>query len=321
MGTRIVKALFKTLMWTHLANFIIFQFSQMSKKRGWYNLSQIWQLAMNLSYLGVIFYLLYFVKRCQNMIYGASSVDVDVMWMLFELTYFFIQLFCGMAFLGIAHLMRMNPYFRDHEALESDDNPWNNKDTEDFLRHLKEEYFLLVHNLALPVMDLLIPFGVGFFWIKFDEFGPRNFWISGMLGIICFIPRLYSSVIVWTFGYRGINMRGKAAEPWVKSAFIFNSIMAIALLVYRFAIIGNEAFFDQSQNNMFVIVWLPFELTFKCVIDPAYVIIELFNRPPVIVEEFEHFDSHDKLNEKNTEGHGEHHEGGEAAGDWPETAR
>jgi hypothetical protein len=36
----------------------------------------------------------------------------------------------------------MDPYFQDHEALESDDNPWNNKDTEDFLRHLKEEYMI-----------------------------------------------------------------------------------------------------------------------------------------------------------------------------------
>jgi hypothetical protein len=235
---------------------------------------------MNLSYLGVILYLLYFVKRCEDMILGTTSIDVDVMWMLFELCYFFIQLFCGMVFLAIAHLVRLDPYFRDHEALESDDNPWNNKDTEDFLRHLKEEYFLLVQNAALSVMDMLIPFGAGFYWIKYDEFGPRNFWISGVLGIICIIPRLYYTVITWTFGYRGINMRGKTAEPWIKSAVIINTIMAIALLIYRFAVIGNEAFFDQSQNNMFVIVWLPFELCFKCVVDPAYVFFEIFNKPP-----------------------------------------
>lgn len=31
---------------------------------------------------------------------------------------------------------------RDEDSLEHDTNPWNNKNTEDFLRHLKAEFFV-----------------------------------------------------------------------------------------------------------------------------------------------------------------------------------
>ena len=180
----------------------------------------MFQIGMTLSYMLIIMYIIYFVKRCQEMIYAADKVDIDLLWILIEMTHWFISTFVGMGFLGFAHLVRMDPLMRDHDALESDDNPWNNKDTEDFLRHLKEEYFMFQYTYTMTIVDILVTMCHSFFWIDFTRFGPKDFWIAGMLGIICVIPRLYWDFIFVAFSILGIEFRGKDGDKWAKIGLV-----------------------------------------------------------------------------------------------------
>lgn len=145
---------------------------------------------MSISYMIAINYIIYFVKRCQNMIYAASEVDVELIWVLFEALHWMTSVFSGMVFLAVGYLARLGPFMRDEAALEGDFNPWNNKDTEDFMRHLKEEYFVMVYQMTMIVMGLIIPFSSSYGWVEISNFGPRDFWISGILGILCVVPRL-----------------------------------------------------------------------------------------------------------------------------------
>jgi hypothetical protein len=126
-------------------------------------------------------------------------------------------------------------------------------------------------------MAILVTFGSGFAWIDFSAFGERYFWTAGMLGLIAALPRCYYICILFVFGYYNINMRGDYAAKWQKIGIIMNASAGVVLLIYRFVIIGNDKFFDLTQNNMFVIVWLPVELLFKCVVDPIYVFFELWS--------------------------------------------
>lgn len=39
-----------------------------------------------------------------------------------------------------------------------DENPWNDKDTEDFLRHMKQEYFVFCYFLTAFILDVILYF-------------------------------------------------------------------------------------------------------------------------------------------------------------------
>lgn len=63
--------------------------------------------------------------------------------------------------------------------MNMDDNVWNDKDTDDFLRYLKFEYFLYNYILCKLCTEIFIQFDLG----AFDHhiFGEKNGKITGMI--------------------------------------------------------------------------------------------------------------------------------------------
>ena len=99
---------------------------------------------MPLWYLGVIFYLFYFLKRCNKYVCTDKTVmNLGDIWLNIEVMMFLYQIMNGVIFLLVCYLTKIKPFMRDHYELENDTNPWNNRNTEDYLRHMKLEFFMI----------------------------------------------------------------------------------------------------------------------------------------------------------------------------------
>lgn len=68
--------------------------------------------------------------------------------------------------------------------MESDDNVWNDKDTDDFLRYLKFEYFMTCYVLIKGLMEIWLGF------VPRDDiamFGKNEFYPVAVIFIICLV--------------------------------------------------------------------------------------------------------------------------------------
>lgn len=52
-----------------------------------------------------------------------------------------------MAFASYAYIFKLKSICKSAKVMEMDDNVWNDKDTDDFLRYLKFEYFAVAYYL------------------------------------------------------------------------------------------------------------------------------------------------------------------------------
>ena len=87
-----------------------------------------------------------------------------------ECLFVMYNLFCSAGFVAYAYLTKLENFLTDVQLIENDDNPWNNKKTEDFLRHLKAEMFTMVY----PAAFILIEVYIGFPSEAFESSGPHD---------------------------------------------------------------------------------------------------------------------------------------------------
>lgn len=90
------------------------------------------------------------------------------------------MLFLAQVFYSPAEKFTENP-----ENKEYDENPYNDADTEDMLRHFKLEYFLMANSSAFVITEIV--FLCGFYKIK--DRGPVTDADKLQL-ICCMIPRI-----------------------------------------------------------------------------------------------------------------------------------
>lgn len=99
-----------------------------------------------------------------------------------------------MGFTLYAYLFKIKSICKSEIVMESDDNVWNDKDTDDFLRYLKFEYFMVNYTFVKAVSEIMIGFvqrdDMKIFSPKFEanEFVP--------VGVI-FTLLLLNSVIIF----------------------------------------------------------------------------------------------------------------------------
>lgn len=76
---------------------------------------------MPLMYGIVINYSIYFVKRCQEVIYDSNkNIMYGEIWILIEVLIFFMRMLAGMFFLLFSYLMKVNVFVRPSYVLEND---------------------------------------------------------------------------------------------------------------------------------------------------------------------------------------------------------
>jgi len=61
-------------------------------------------------------------------------------------------------FLIMAYLFKFRSVAKREEVMKMDDNVWNDRDTDDFLRYLKFEYFMLAFMSTFAIMELICGF-------------------------------------------------------------------------------------------------------------------------------------------------------------------
>lgn len=82
-------------------------------------------------------------------------------WLFMECTFFFNWIGNSVLFLLISYLAKFKSVSKNEEIMEMDDNVWNDKNTDDFLRYLKFEYFVL--NFIMTFTSSAVMFGFSHF--------------------------------------------------------------------------------------------------------------------------------------------------------------
>lgn len=214
-GNETMIWLFTVIRDMHFTFYLCYIAFSVAKRFEFTFFSNVLQIIMPVIYGMVINYAIYFVKRCQEVLYDTNTeVTYGEMWILIEVMIFFLRLISGMFFLLFNYLAKVDVFVRPSFLLENDDNPWNNKDTEDFMRHLKIEYFLVTQQ----VTGCLLPFIIGFFdyftWIEIVKFGPRDFMVSQIMIVLALLPRISLLLTTLYAALSGKNFNG----PIIKKA-------------------------------------------------------------------------------------------------------
>ena len=146
-----------------------------------------------LGYLFLIPYTIYLVKM--DYLAWESDLNYVRIWLLIEVVYFFFWLLGGIVFVVYAYCVKFKSISKNEALLEMDDNVWNDKNTDDFLRYLKFEYFLFSYILSI----LATEFFTGFTNLyNVHLLGAREFWPVRVIYILLMTNRVLS--LVFTFG-------------------------------------------------------------------------------------------------------------------------
>ena len=72
-------------------------------------------------------------------------------WLMIECTYFFSWIGCACFFMVIAYIGKFKSTVKSEAVLEMDDNVWNDRKTDDFLRYMKFEFFVMTYFLSFAL--------------------------------------------------------------------------------------------------------------------------------------------------------------------------
>ena len=113
-----------------------------------------------------------FVTKTHYSEWSDGGLNFVRTWLLLEIIYFFFWLLSGMIFCAYAFIAKFRPISKNEVLLDMDDNVWNDKNTEDFLRYMKYEYFKLCYFGTLIMMEVFVGFSNLY---HLDDLGPRVF--------------------------------------------------------------------------------------------------------------------------------------------------
>jgi len=112
-------------------------------------------------YMGSVLYTIYSVKvnkmnwKADDDHQAGKSDTHDIRaWLMIEVYVFFAWILCSMCFTFYAYVFKIKSISKSTKVMEMDDNVWNDKDTDDFLRYLKFEYFMATYYLLKVAMEV-----------------------------------------------------------------------------------------------------------------------------------------------------------------------
>jgi len=137
-----------------------------------YNIAQFIQcIVVPGGYLPPVFYAIFLIKGEYSS--WHSDVNYVRLWLLIEIVFFFSWLFASIIFVLYAYLVKFKPISKNVALMENDDNIYNDKKTDDFLRYLKSEYFLMAYIISFMIAEIEFGFLGNY---HFDHIGPKEFW-------------------------------------------------------------------------------------------------------------------------------------------------
>lgn len=106
--------------------------------------------------------------------------DVRI-FLIFEVTVFFTWIMTGVIFLAFAYIVKFRSITKSESVQNADDNVWNDKYSDDFMRYIKSEMYSVCHFSTMLIYTFLI--GLGNFG-SLDLIGPRDWFPTKSLFII-----------------------------------------------------------------------------------------------------------------------------------------
>ena len=124
-----------------------------------YNLTQFLQgVVVPCGYMSQILYAIFCTKL--DIDNWEGNVNYIRAWLYIECTFFLSWIMCAMIFLFFAYVFKFKSVSKSEEVMQMDDNVWNDKDTDDFLRYLKFEFFVLNYMMTFLLTSLTVGLGV-----------------------------------------------------------------------------------------------------------------------------------------------------------------
>jgi hypothetical protein len=100
-----------------------------------------------------------------------DDINLVRVWLFIECTYFFVWILSSAIFVMVAYLVKFKPTMKCAAALALDDNVWNDKWSDDFLRFIKFDFYIF----ALIVANLIMEYYIGFSNSSLiQKMGPRD---------------------------------------------------------------------------------------------------------------------------------------------------
>lgn len=157
---------------SHVIACILFGVIEGAHRHKYDNLKQFFEFLVPYTYLLALFKTILLAKT--NMIFWSYSMNHIRAWLLLEITFFLFSIAAGIVFLLLCSLLPESGGFfnvqnkgRERTVL----NPYNEKNTTDFLRYIKREYFMFTFQATLTLTSCFIGFSNLY---NFDMYGPRG---------------------------------------------------------------------------------------------------------------------------------------------------
>ena len=261
------KQVFEFTKFFHLGSFLIILLIFELKRRGWYVVGQGLQSLFVTGSLFMFSFVIYIVKKN----YGTWNFEMNFVraWLLIEVIFFFTWICSGIIFLIMGKIITLHPMAIDEDETENDNDVWNDRKTQDFIVHLKAEFFQFTYVCSLMIQTILIGF-TNMYYINI--FGARDWNPTLSLFLVMTIHRAWTlAILLWD--YHKKNHPTNYTTLLRFGVRIGINLVAAAIVIYLF--ISSDYLKGQ---NIFCQVWA-FTIVIVMVIEPVYTTLTmLFNR-------------------------------------------
>jgi len=145
-------------------------------------------------------------------------------WFHFEIIFFFVWLCSIILYLQLTFWSKAQPIYKNEENLLADDNVWNDKNTEDYLRWHKYESFKICFQVTFIATDIIIS---GVIWNhKIYRYGPIEFSKIGLLFIVMISHRVCILLIDL------FVMKFKMSNAIYAGTTVFKIIIFVVIIVF-----------------------------------------------------------------------------------------
>lgn len=176
--------IFYDLLVSHICCFIFQLLILLLKKLKWNNTAQVLANIMLMNYMFLMSYTAYETKL--NMHFWDVDVNYVRMWLYIETIFWIMWVLGSVIFMEFAFWFKIKSSIKNDEMLENDDNIWNDRKTDDFLRYIKFDYYVFTLNITCFLMNIYVmytPFGT------IPKMGLRSLWPTGTIIIITIVQR------------------------------------------------------------------------------------------------------------------------------------
>lgn len=305
---------FNYLKWSHLCTFLFTLIMLFAKSAQYYNLAQTIHCLIvgPISILAIL--LAIFITKNNQLYWLGEATEVRI-WIMIDVFFFFCWIASGCLFVTLAYIFKFKSTMKNEEVLLQDDNPWNDKDTEDFLRHLKMEYLMFSYFVAAIVMDYVIGFHEG----KDFGTGKKEFYPSKAIMGIDMIMKAVDLLTLGSLSVLHANVNQSKLRLCILTVFDLGMGAWIYYIYYTTdSMAGQNKFCKLWAHTIMIQVffepfWMVFKLYFESVLENRLLeyVANIVDKPQETSEHDPFAHGHGHALNKSDDGSGSENEGGE----------